>query len=48
VTPGLVRVSVGLEHIDDIVADFAQALAAVSAVTDETEVSGNVTEEALA
>jgi O-acetylhomoserine (thiol)-lyase len=29
VTPGLVRVSVGLEHIEDIVEDFAQALEAV-------------------
>jgi O-acetylhomoserine (thiol)-lyase len=29
VTAGLVRVSVGLEHIDDIVEDFAQALEAV-------------------
>lgn len=29
VTPGLVRVSVGLEHIDDITADFARALAKV-------------------
>ncbi|MBX8466565.1 O-acetylhomoserine aminocarboxypropyltransferase/cysteine synthase family protein [Deinococcus sp. RIT780] len=28
VTPGLVRVSVGIEHIDDIRDDFAQALAA--------------------
>ena len=28
VTPGLVRVSVGIEHIDDIREDFAQALAA--------------------
>lgn len=27
ITPGLVRVSVGLEHIDDIVADIDQALA---------------------
>lgn len=27
VTPGLVRVSVGIEHIDDIKEDFAQALA---------------------
>lgn len=26
ITPGLVRVSVGLEHVDDIVADIAQAL----------------------
>ncbi|WP_027483756.1 O-acetylhomoserine aminocarboxypropyltransferase/cysteine synthase family protein [Deinococcus pimensis] len=32
VTPGLVRVSVGLEHVDDIVADFEQALAAVPEV----------------
>ncbi len=30
VTPDLVRVSVGIEHIDDIKADFDQALAAVS------------------
>jgi O-acetylhomoserine (thiol)-lyase len=29
VTPGLVRVSVGIEHIDDIVEDFAQALEAI-------------------
>ncbi len=29
VTPDLVRVSVGIEHIDDIKADFAQALAAI-------------------
>ena len=28
VTPDLIRVSVGIEHIDDIKADFAQALAA--------------------
>ena len=28
VTPDLVRVSVGIEHIDDIIADFDQALAA--------------------
>lgn len=26
ITPGLIRVSVGLEHVDDIVADVAQAL----------------------
>jgi O-acetylhomoserine (thiol)-lyase len=30
VTPGLIRVSVGIEHIEDIVADFAQALEAVA------------------
>lgn len=28
ITPGLIRVSVGLEHIDDIIADVEQALAA--------------------
>jgi O-succinylhomoserine sulfhydrylase len=30
ITPGLIRISVGLEHIDDLIADFEQA-AAVSA-----------------
>lgn len=30
VEPGLLRVSVGIEHIDDIKADFAQAFASVS------------------
>ena len=29
VAPEMVRLSVGLEHIDDIIADLAQALAAV-------------------
>ena len=29
ITDGLVRVSVGLEHVDDLVADFGQALAAL-------------------
>lgn len=28
VTPDLIRISVGIEHIDDIIADFEQALAA--------------------
>ena len=32
VTPGLVRVSPGLEHIDDIIEDFAQALEATKGV----------------
>jgi O-succinylhomoserine sulfhydrylase len=31
ITPGLVRVSVGLEHSDDVIADIAQALIAASA-----------------
>jgi O-acetylhomoserine (thiol)-lyase len=26
VTPGYVRLSIGIEHIDDIIADIAQAL----------------------
>jgi O-succinylhomoserine sulfhydrylase len=26
ITPGLIRISVGLEHVDDIIADLAQAL----------------------
>ncbi len=30
VTPGLVRVSVGIEHIDDIIGDFAQALEGIA------------------
>jgi cystathionine beta-lyase/cystathionine gamma-synthase len=29
ITPGLVRVSIGLEHPDDLITDFAQALAAL-------------------
>jgi O-acetylhomoserine (thiol)-lyase len=31
VTPGYVRLSVGIEHIDDIIADLDQALAAATA-----------------
>lgn len=30
ISPGLVRISVGLEHVDDIIADVAQALSATS------------------
>jgi len=30
VTEGLVRISVGIEHIDDIIEDIAQALDAVA------------------
>jgi O-acetylhomoserine/O-acetylserine sulfhydrylase len=33
VTPGLVRISTGIEHIDDIIADFEQALQASAIVT---------------
>ncbi|GHF32556.1 O-acetylhomoserine (thiol)-lyase [Deinococcus metalli] len=39
VTPGLIRVSVGIEHIDDIRDDFAQALAAALEHS-ETELAG--------
>jgi O-acetylhomoserine (thiol)-lyase len=31
VTPGYVRLAVGIEHIDDIIADLHQALAAATA-----------------
>jgi O-acetylhomoserine (thiol)-lyase len=44
VTPGLVRVSVGIEHIDDIKEDFAQALAA--ALVEAGEPEGAEPEEA--
>ena len=30
VTPDMIRVSVGIEHIDDIIADFEQALKKIS------------------
>jgi O-acetylhomoserine/O-acetylserine sulfhydrylase len=44
VTPGLVRISTGIEHIDDIIADFEQALQASKTVS--TKVSEQL-EEAL-
>lgn len=37
VTPGLLRVSVGLEHIDDIIADFEQAFEFINQETDKYE-----------
>ncbi|TAE86386.1 MAG: O-acetylhomoserine aminocarboxypropyltransferase/cysteine synthase [Bacteroidetes bacterium] len=33
VTPGLIRISAGIEHLDDIIADFEQALQKVTANT---------------
>jgi len=30
VTPDLIRLSIGLEHVDDIIADLEQALAAAA------------------
>lgn len=32
IAPGLIRISVGLEHVDDIIADLSQALAAATTV----------------
>ena len=29
ITPGFVRLSIGLEHVDDIIADYEQALAKI-------------------
>ena len=29
VTPGFVRLSIGIEHVDDIIADIEQALASI-------------------
>ncbi len=37
VTPGLLRVSVGLEHIDDIIADFEQAFARASVEIEQSD-----------
>ncbi|KAJ3023977.1 Homocysteine synthase [Thoreauomyces humboldtii] len=37
VSPDMVRVSVGIEHIDDILEDFAQAFAAVSTADDKPD-----------
>jgi O-acetylhomoserine (thiol)-lyase len=33
VLPGMIRLSIGIEHIDDILADLDQALAAVDSRT---------------
>ncbi|KAI0013312.1 O-acetylhomoserine ami [Xylariaceae sp. FL0662B] len=41
VTEDLIRISVGTEHIDDIIADFEQAFKAVSAATEGGEVQGS-------
>ena len=35
ITPGLVRISVGLEHIDDLIADFEQAITVSAEVVKE-------------
>jgi cystathionine beta-lyase len=36
ITPGLLRCSVGLEDLDDLIADFSRALAAARAATHPT------------
>ncbi len=43
VTPDLIRLSVGIENVKDIIADLDQALARRS--TNATEPSGNLTNE---
>lgn len=48
-TKDLIRVSVGIEHIDDIIADFEQAFTASAASSkggnaDAKDVTGNVAE----
>jgi O-acetylhomoserine (thiol)-lyase len=40
VTPEMLRLSVGIEHIDDIIADLAQALDATKSVNAEVIDSG--------
>jgi O-succinylhomoserine sulfhydrylase len=35
ITPGLIRISVGLEHIDDLIADFEQAITVSAEVVKE-------------
>jgi O-acetylhomoserine (thiol)-lyase len=35
VTPDLIRLSVGLEHVDDLIADLDQALRAAAGTADE-------------
>ena len=37
VTPDLIRISVGIEHVDDIVADLDQALAAAAGLAQAAE-----------
>jgi O-acetylhomoserine (thiol)-lyase len=36
VTPGYIRLSIGLEHPEDIIGDLAQALEAAGAATNAT------------
>ncbi|KIM98932.1 hypothetical protein OIDMADRAFT_201465 [Oidiodendron maius Zn] len=44
VTEDLIRISVGTEHIDDIIADFAQSFAAAKAATTAGGAEGNAEE----
>ena len=41
VTKDHLRLSVGIEHVDDIKADMQQAFAAVKATVDQSTVNGN-------
>jgi hypothetical protein len=38
----VVRISVGLDDVRDVIADFAQALAGVASATDERELAAAV------
>ncbi|RZK15965.1 MAG: bifunctional O-acetylhomoserine aminocarboxypropyltransferase/cysteine synthase, partial [Hymenobacter sp.] len=44
VTPTLLRLSVGIEHIDDILADLGQALAAATAAAPQGEADASIPE----
>ena len=39
ITEQLIRLSVGIEHVDDLIADLKQALTAVTAVPQQTVAS---------
>ena len=41
VTPEMVRLSVGVEHIDDILADLDQALASAAALASHSDALGS-------
>lgn len=45
VTEDLIRISVGTEHIDDIIADFEQSFAASSTKPEEKGVPSNANEQ---
>ena len=48
VTPGLVRLAVGIEHLDDILADLEAGFAAAAQIGDAEASQGGDTEEPAA